>query len=254
MSADDIYLQADRIRLEFPLKGRGTKQTPVGGEIIQTTAGTRLVALDDISFRLEAGDSLGLLGHNGSGKTTLLRVLSGIFLPTRGTVRSSGIVGNALDLKLGFCGEATGRRNIMLKALISGLRKSQMPMLVRDIEAFAELGPFLDQPLYTYSAGMRARLTFGLATAIPSDILILDEWLGAGDRQMQIRVRERMRGFFNQAAIVVLASHSNDLLRKMCNKGIVLEHGKTVFWGGIEDAIASYDKLVADNTKGDAAR
>ena len=245
MSDRDIFLQADGVRLEFPFNGNIVRQMPVGGEILRTKTGTKLVAVNDVSLRLEAGDSLALLGHNGSGKTTLLRILAGIFVPTSGHVQFRGTLGNALNTNLGFRNEVTGRRNIALKAIVSGYKRSQIPALIEDVEDFAELGPFLDQPLYTYSAGMRARLTFGVATAIKHDILILDEWLSAGDQQMQDRVKDRMHGFVQQASITVLASHTNNLLRQVCNKGIIMEHGRAIHSGDIESVISTYEEQIA---------
>ncbi|MBW3096893.1 ABC transporter ATP-binding protein [Pseudohoeflea coraliihabitans] len=235
------FLEAQSVRLEYRLNPGGQRiASPIGGEIVRQGSSSRLIAVKDVSFKLAAGESLGLIGHNGCGKTTLLRLLAGIFLPTSGSIRSRGVVGNALNPSLGFRPEATGRRNIALKGLISGMRRSEIDQLVADVEDFAELGPFLDQPLYTYSAGMRARLTFGVATAIPFDVLILDEWLGAGDKSMQEKVAARMAAFVSKAAIVVLASHSAAMLRDTCTKGLVMNHGSAVFFGDIDAAIDYY--------------
>lgn len=240
----NAYLEAQSVRLEFPFNSRGDGPImPIGGEIVKAGKGNRLIAVNDVSFKLGAGDSLGLLGHNGSGKTTLLRLLAGIYLPSSGRVLSRGVMGNALNTNLGFRQEATGRRNIVLKALVAGYKRSDIDMLIDNVEDFAELGPFLDQPLYTYSAGMRARLTFGVATAMPSDILILDEWLGAGDSRMQEKAAERMNAFIEQAFITVLASHSSQLLNRVCTKGLVMEHGKPKYIGPIGSALLFYDEL-----------
>ena len=240
-----IFLEADNVSIAFPAPPHlRARDIAVGGRFQRIGRTTRLLAVDGVSFRLDAGDSLGLLGHNGSGKTTLLRVLSGILPPDTGRVRFAGLLGNALNTTLGFRGEATGRHNIRLKSMIAGCRRRDIPDIVRDVEAFAELGPFLDMPLNTYSAGMRARLAFGIATAFRNDILILDEWLGAGDKRMRERVQQRMSDYVAHASITVLASHSENLLRAVCTRGLVMEHGRPVFFGPIEDAIAHYERQV----------
>lgn len=237
MSSSDIFIETRNVSLSFPLPPGVKGKSQVGGTIVGEGHTRQLLALDNVSFRLEAGDSLGLVGHNGSGKTTLLRVLSGIFLPSGGSVISKGRVGNALNTNLGFRPEATGRRNIELKAIVAGCPRKQIPSIIDDVEDFAELGPFLDVPMHTYSAGMRARLAFGVATAFHYDILILDEWLGAGDKSMQDKATARMQSFVKNASITVIASHSEILLKTVCNKGLCLKSGKQMMFGDLQDVL-----------------
>jgi ABC-type polysaccharide/polyol phosphate transport system ATPase subunit len=220
----EIFLEAKNVSITFPIPAHiEAREAQVGGRIRQVGQRKELVAVDDVSFRLEAGDRLGLVGHNGSGKTTLLRILAGILQPSSGTVNYNGRLGNALNTNLGFRPEATGRHNIRLKSLMAGVKSKDVAHIIEDVEDFAELGPFLDMPLHTYSAGMRARLAFGIATAFRYDILILDEWLGAGDKSMQKGAAERMNDYVEGAGIVVLASHNQNILERICNKIICMQ-------------------------------
>lgn len=240
----DVYFEAYGLTARFRARNKvAESNSAVGGRFQPFGNRHELVAVDNVSFKLASGDRLGIIGHNGSGKSTLLKLLSGIIYPTEGRIEYSGKLGNALNTRLGFRPEATGRHNIVLKSLIGGVPKSQIDEMIEDVEDFAELGSFLDMPLSTYSAGMRARLAFGIATAFRYDILMLDEWLGAGDRAMQRKATARMNDFLSGTSITVLASHSERILQTVCNKGMVLEHGKSLFLGSIEDAFAFYNEM-----------
>ena len=197
-------------------------------------------ALHNVSFSLNSGDRLALLGHNGSGKTTLLRVLAGILQPQAGKVECMGTLGNALDTRIGFRNEATGRRNIVLKALIGGIHGAEIGNFVDKVCEFAELGPFIDAPLRTYSAGMRARLAFGIATTFRHDVLLLDEWLGAGDQALREKVQQRMQKLVSDSSILVLASHSHQIIKDTCNLGLLMKQGEIAFFGKVEDALDLY--------------
>ncbi|AKI03393.1 ABC-type polysaccharide/polyol phosphate transport system, ATPase component (plasmid) [Hoeflea sp. IMCC20628] len=238
------FFDVRELSIRFPVRQSvlGADANRLGGEI-QSAAGHQFVsALDNVSFRLEAGDTLGLLGHNGSGKTTLLRAMAGIFPPTSGEVKYQGKLGNAININIGFRPEVSGRNNIKLKAIIAGKMRSEFEQLVEDVETFARLGPYLDMPMRTYSHGMRARLAFGVATAFHYDILLLDEWLGAGDKEMQKSASERMKQFVEQANIIILATHHTSLMRRWCNMGLVLQKGRMVFIGPIGEAIEAYNE------------
>ena len=237
----DPYFHAKNLTVRFPAPSNISKsETEIGGQIVKTGFRREVLAVDDVSFELKAGDALGLIGRNGSGKTTLLKTLAGIYTPAGGRTEYRGALGNALATNVGFRAERSGRYNIKLKAIIAGRSRKQVPDLIEDVESFAGLGHFLDMPMHTYSAGMRARLAFGLATAFRYDILLLDEWLGAGDKRMQEKAAERMSNFVAASSITVLASHSANLLTRVCNLGLVLLHGKAVFFGPIEDALSFY--------------
>jgi len=183
-------------------------------------------ALHNVSFRLEAGDRLGLVGHNGAGKTTLLKVLYGIYEPTGGEVVRNGRVDALFNINLGFRRNATGRRNIVLRGLINGWSPARIEARIDEIIAFSELGDFIDMPFGTYSQGMAARLAFSVATTLDPEILLMDEWIGAGDASFQKKASARIENLTKTAGIVVLASHNEKLIRRVCNKVLILSHGE----------------------------
>lgn len=191
-------------------------------------------ALKDVSFELAAGDRVGLVGANGAGKTTLLKVLYGILEPTTGSVETSGRVDALFSLNLGFRREATGRRNIELRGLINGWAPDEIEARMDEIIAFSELGEFIDLPFKSYSQGMAARLAFSVATTMKPEILLMDEWIGAGDAKFRDKARERMEAITSQAGIIVLASHNDTLLRRTCNKVLELEQGTVSYFGDAE--------------------
>lgn len=182
-------------------------------------------ALTDVSFALEAGDRLGLVGANGAGKTTLLKVLYGIYSPTSGSVAVDGRVDALFNINLGFRREATGRRNIVLRGLINGWTERDIGARMDDIIAFSELGDFIDLPYKTYSQGMAARLAFAVATSCEPQILLMDEWIGAGDTKFQEKAHLRMQDLAERAGIIVLASHNHTILKRTCNKILEMENG-----------------------------
>ncbi|MEM7491948.1 MAG: ABC transporter ATP-binding protein [Pseudomonadota bacterium] len=246
MSESPTYLRASDLSVRFPAPSHiVAKKSEIGGQILQRGSKRELLAVDNVSFELAAGDALGLLGHNGSGKTTLLKTLAGIYTPSGGAIEYAGLLGNALNTNIGFRPERSGRYNIKLKSILAGRRSKDLPNLIEDVESFSELGPFLDMPMHTYSAGMRARLAFGLATAFRYDILLLDEWLGAGDQRMRDKAAQRMSEFVAASSITVLASHSASLLKRVCNLGMVLLHGRSVFLGPVDEALELHEELQA---------
>jgi ABC-type polysaccharide/polyol phosphate transport system ATPase subunit len=198
----------------------------VGGNIAGSGRTKYVSALDGINFTLAAGDRLGLVGHNGAGKTTLLKVLYGIYQPTAGTLAINGRVDALFNINLGFRPEATGRRNIVLRGLINGWGEEEIASRMDDIIAFSELGDFIDMPFKSYSQGMAARLAFSIATSLKPEILLMDEWIGAGDPAFQQKSKLRMEEIAAQAGIIVLASHNHVLLRRTCNRILELESGR----------------------------
>lgn len=194
---------------------------------IQRTGQRHFVtALDKVSFSLSPGDRLGLVGMNGAGKTTLLKVLYGIYSPTSGKVIVDGRVDALFNVSLGFRPEATGRRNIVLRGLINGWSISEIERRMDEIIDFSDLGQFIDLPLKSYSQGMAARLAFSVATALEPEILLLDEWIGAGDAQFQEKAKHRLTELTKRAGIVVLASHNTKIIDTICNKTLELEAGR----------------------------
>ncbi|PHS21623.1 MAG: sugar ABC transporter ATP-binding protein [Robiginitomaculum sp.] len=223
-------LIVDNVSLYFPYSGKPLESekavAKVGGAIVTHNGRTCVRALHNISFELNDGDRLGLVGHNGSGKSTLLRVLAGIYKPQAGRVITEGKVGNALNLNLGFRPEASGRRNIYIKGMIAGLTRAEINAIIPEIEEFTELGPYLSQPFHTYSQGMRMRLGLAIATAFRHDILLFDEWIGAGDASFRRKAEQRTAELAQGSSILVLASHNQNIIAKNCDRKLTLENGE----------------------------
>ncbi len=197
-------------------------------------------ALTDIGFSLRPGDRLGLIGSNGAGKTTLLRTLAGIYEPVMGRVSVHGSVNALLDPTLGMNIDMNGRENIELRGLYNGLPRAVLPRLARDVADFAELGDFLDLPIKTYSAGMVVRLGFALATAIRPQILLMDEWFLAGDANFMEKARHRLEAMVRGADILVLSTHSREIVRTWCTRVIWLDQGRIRADGPAEAVLDAY--------------
>lgn len=226
-------LTASDISIDFPLyhsDSRSLKKTILGQASARFGRDTNnrpvVQALQNISFSLNSGDRLGLIGSNGSGKTTLLRVLSGIYQPTGGVLSADGRLTALLDPGQGMNHQLTGRENIRLRGLYLGLSVSQTMELVKDVEDFSELGHFLDLPVRNYSSGMTIRLAFAMATAFPPEILLMDEWILAGDAVFMEKAKKRVEGMVRHADILVLASHSPSILIEWCNRLLWIENGQ----------------------------
>jgi ABC-type polysaccharide/polyol phosphate transport system ATPase subunit len=215
-----------RVREKLTLRPRDRRQPQTGGTIGGTGRTRFVTALDGVSFELKAGDRLGLVGANGSGKTTLLKVLYGIYDLTSGSLEVNGRVDALFNISLGFRAEATGRRNILLRGLINGWSKDEIDARTEEIIEFSELGEFIDMPFKSYSQGMAARLAFATATSLEPEILLMDEWIGAGDQSFQDKAKRRMAELAGKAGIIVLASHNPALIKSTCNKILQLESGR----------------------------
>lgn len=220
-----------------PTLGLGTQRIANGTDRITGKGQTRFItALKNVSFELTAGDRLGLVGSNGSGKTTLLKVIYGIYEPTAGDVEVDGRVDALFNANVGFRPEATGRRNIVLRGLINGWSEEEIDARADEIIAFSELGDFIDVPLKAYSQGMATRLAFAIATSLEPEILLMDEWIGAGDAAFQEKARERMQQLADKAGIMILASHNHRLIRRNCNKVLELNQGHVqAFYSNVKD-------------------
>ncbi|MCX7304222.1 MAG: ABC transporter ATP-binding protein [Hyphomicrobiales bacterium] len=225
-----VSIRLDNVSLRYPVP-RGTRLSPhpgskVGGRFGGNKgSGGYVTALDGVSFAIEAGDRLGLIGTNGAGKTSLLKVIYGIYEPTSGVVRTEGRVDALFNINLGFRSHASGRRNIVLRGLINGWTSAEIEERMDAIIGFSELGDFIDMPIETYSAGMSARLAFAIATSFDPEILLMDEWIGAGDQSFQDKAKIRMDEMVAKAGVIVLASHNDQLIKRVCNKVLTLEKG-----------------------------
>ncbi len=197
-------------------------------------------ALSGINLHLESGDRLGLVGSNGAGKTTLLRVLAGVYEPVLGRIHVKGSLNALLDPNLGMNMELTGRENILLRGLYNGVTKSALPRLEDDVADFAELSDFLDLPVRIYSAGMVVRLGFALATAIKPQILLMDEWFLAGDAVFMDKARQRLEAMVRGADILVLSSHSIEIIRTWCTRVLWLDQGQIVADGPADEVLGQY--------------
>ena len=194
-------------------------------------------ALDRVCFELEEGDRLGLVGHNGSGKSTLLRMLAGIYRPTLGVVQISAPVVSILDPATGLEPEASGRENIGMLGRYQRRSRREIEDAVDAIVEFAGLGAFIDMPVKTYSQGMVGRLAFAVATQFKPEIVLMDEWIAVADEAFKAAAFARLTNFMASARCVVVASHDQLLLRRLCNKVLVLEHGVVQSFGPIEQTL-----------------
>lgn len=226
-------ISLENVSVEYPIFNAGSMSlrntlVKVGtGGIVQrgTNNIVTVRALQNLSFELNDGDRVGLVGHNGAGKSTLLRTLAGIYVPTAGTVTTIGKISTIFELTAGIDAELTGYENIIRMGMFLGANKKMAEGFISDIEEFTQLGNFLSMPVHTYSAGMMARLAFGVATAVQPDILLIDEVLGAGDAEFQQRAKQRIDGLIESAKILVLASHSDEIISHYCNRVLRFEHG-----------------------------
>jgi ABC-type polysaccharide/polyol phosphate transport system ATPase subunit len=212
-------------------------------EAIGTDAGGCVIvrALDSVDLRIEAGDRIGLIGHNGAGKSSLLRVMAGIYAPTTGEVDRNGKVVPLLDIGLGMDENSTGRQNIRLRGLLLRMSDKEIARKRDEIAEFSGLEAYLDLPLRTYSSGMKVRLAFAISTAVDADILLLDEVIGVGDAAFLEKANQRLEDLHARSEIVILALHSNDVIRKTCTKVLWLDHGRVKRLGPTEEVLSEYE-------------
>lgn len=225
----------ENVSVEYPIVGADAaslKKTltsaATGGRFGRDTGVTVIEALRDVSFELRDGDRLGIMGHNGAGKSTLLQTLAGVYPPTRGRYLREGTLASLVNPMLGIEHEATGYENIMIRGLVLGMRRHTIRHLTPDIAEFSGLGDYLHMPVHTYSTGMMMRLAFAVTTSVRSDILLMDEWLSVGDADFRERAEARIRDLVASSGILVIASHSADLIARECNRMIELSHGEVV--------------------------
>jgi ABC-2 type transport system ATP-binding protein len=211
----------------------------------KSKAGRDFWALRNINLEVEAGTALGILGRNGAGKSTLLTIISGVAQPTSGTVRVNGRLVALLQLGAGFNDEFTGRENIMLNGLILGIERKEMLKRFDEIAAFADIGEFIDQPLKTYSSGMRARLGFAVAVNVRPDILLVDESLATGDAVFKAKGLKKMEELRDSGVTILFVSHSAQQVQKFCNEAALLHKGKLISRGDTGEVIEHYQALIS---------
>jgi ABC-type polysaccharide/polyol phosphate transport system ATPase subunit len=244
-----MSIEVSGLSLEFPIYSANSRSlrkrlvpTSIGGALLSNSSNTVFVrALQNVTFVIKDGERVGLVGPNGAGKTTLLKAIAGIYTPTSGSVTIRGTVSAALNSSLGMDLEVTGRENIYLLGYYRGLSKAQIDSNIDEIVDTANLGQFIDLPMNTYSAGMQGRLTFAVATAFEPDVLLMDEWLGAGDSAFVTKAHERTRRFIEKARIMVIASHSLAIVRDFCTHCAYLRRGQLIAYGPTEEIIDLYE-------------
>lgn len=248
ISKEQAILRLDNVSVSFPVYHGGSRSLKKA--ILSRSSAGRIArdandritidALRDISFSLDRGDRLALIGSNGAGKTTLLRVMAGIYEPFAGAVQIHGRVSPMFDIGLGIDNDLSGYDNIRIRGLLLGLSSREIDRLLPLIVDFTELGDFLDMPVRTYSSGMVLRLTFAVATCFEPEILLMDEWILAGDAHFLTKARERINSFIEKASVLVLASHNLEVCRRWCNKAIWMDRGSVKAFGPAEEVIAAY--------------
>ena len=253
----EVVLQ--NVVTEFPIYGaqpslrKALFGRPVEGLLRRPTNTEKRVvvrALDNVSLTVRHGDQVGIVGHNGAGKSTMLRVLAGIYQPTGGMISVDGHVSPLFNVSPGLDMDDSGYENIVTCGLLLGMSRNEIERKLPEIEAFTELSDYLSLPVRTYSTGMLLRLGFAIATAIDPEILLLDEGLGAGDARFAARAAQRVHALIERSSIMVLASHSDDLIRQMCNRAILLDRGRILADGPTEDVLEIYGRM----NKGESVR
>ncbi len=246
-----MKISARKIGLDYPIvmpENRSIKLSAVKvatGGLIQVNKGLTIVrALQNISFDLKEGDRLGLIGHNGAGKSTLLKVLAGIYRPSSGELMTQGRIVSTLNINIGMNPEANGITNIINHGLLFGLSRKEIKARINEIAEFTELGDYLHLPLRTYSSGMSTRVAFAVVTSINADILLMDEVINTGDAAFIDKAKKRLDGFMNSCKILVLATHSIETMKRLCNKALLLEHGEPLAFGDINEVYQLYQKRV----------
>lgn len=239
----NIALKVDDVSIRFNLSKEKTDSLKeyVIKSIKREIMFNEFWALKGVSFELNKGDRLGILGLNGAGKSTLLKIVAGVYKPTTGKVEKHGKLAPLLELGAGFDPQYTGAENIYLYGSVLGMPREFLEEKFDDIVAFAELKKFIDVPLKNYSSGMKARLGFSIATLVEPDILILDEVLSVGDAKFRKKSEKRVMDMFDKGVTVLFVSHSLDQVQRLCNKAIILENGRVIAYGDTDTVAKVYE-------------
>ena len=216
------------------------------GEEHNIAAGDRFLALNDINLEVRRGEALGIIGHNGAGKSTMLKLLSRVTAPTTGKIYINGRVASMLEVGTGFHPELTGRENVYMNGAILGMSKSEIDKKFSEIVQFSEVEKFIDTPVKRYSSGMYVKLAFSVAAHLDSEIMIMDEVLAVGDISFQKKCLEKMRAAAkDEQRTVLYVSHNMNTIRQLCDRCIVLDHGRIIFDGPVEKAIEVYANVIS---------
>ncbi len=254
-----VCIQVKSVSVDLPvfsgvdrsLRRKMIPRVVTGGQIVQEDGLPTVVhALHDINLTINDGDRVGLIGRNGAGKTTLLNTLAGIYVPTRGSVETDGRISALFDINTLMDPELTGYENIRYAGTLLGFRKGEFETLIENIADFTELGDYLAMPVRTYSSGMRVRLSFALITSTEPEILLLDEALGAGDAHFMEKAWDRAGDFYERLKIMVLATHSDVLIQELCNKAVLMDHGRILAAGPVDEVLERYQNLDQEASPG----
>ena len=246
------FISLKNVTVDIPIynsQSRSLKKTVMGfasgGRIGLSEKGFSVVrSLSNINLEIKDGERIGLLGPNGAGKSTLLRVLGGAYIPTSGEAEIGGKVGSLIDVSLGIVSESTGIENIYLRAALLQVPKKIVDEQLDSIISFTELGEFINMPVRTYSSGMHMRLAFAVSTMIRPEILLMDEWLSVGDQNFQRKAEKRLTELIESSSILVIASHSRNLIEKCCTRAIWLSNGQIKLDGEPKQVCDSYFNLI----------
>lgn len=245
-------IELRQVTVEFPIYNVSARmfkksflRLATGGSVFKDSKQHVVVrSLNNVNLSIKHGDRVGLLGHNGAGKSTMLRLLAKIYEPTYGQIKIEGHISSMLDLIQGMEPESSGYENIFLRGIVLGLKRKDIKKQIDEIAELTGLGDFLSMPIRTYSSGMLARLAFAISTSINPEILLVDEVLGAVDMDFFKKAQERMISLLNKSSIVVMASHSEDIIRQFCNKAAVLDNGSIKYFGPLDEAFLYYSNSI----------
>ena len=242
------HISLKSVQIEIPIfnaNGRSLTsrilETATGGRLDSDPNGkVHVRALDGVSLEIANGERVAIIGHNGAGKSSLLRTLAGVYAPTLGEINVDGTVASLIDLALGINPEATGRENVFIRGQLLGLTKIQIQETFEEVVKFADLGDFIEMPVRTYSTGMHLRLAFAVSTLVRPKILLMDEWLSVGDSDFQQKAEGRLATLVDESKILILATHSRELIKQVCNRVIWLEHGRVKMDGSPDSVLGEY--------------
>ena len=241
-------IELDSVTLNFPVKGgaRYLKEQ-ITGRFRTEGRRTHLRALDKVDLNIHRGEILGIVGPNGAGKSTILRVMAGVYSPDEGVVRTRGKCVLLAGIGTGFQSNLTGRENIRLNGSIMGLSDEEVVNRMADIIAFSEIPAFIDQPIRTYSMGMKARLGFAIAAHLEPEILLIDEVMAVGDAAFQKKCKDRIKEMVSGDTTVVIVSHNMGTVKNFCDRAICIHEGLIHTSGeGVEDAILAYEQILSE--------
>jgi len=242
MPSDDIAISVRNLTKTYRIFGHPGDRIKQALTLGRVKFHREFTALDDVSFDIKKGETVGIIGRNGSGKSTLLQVICGILKPTSGTVHVNGRVSALLELGAGFNPEFTGRENVYFQGALMGLSREEMGRRFDDIAAFADIGEFVDQPVRTYSSGMFVRLAFSAAVSVNPDILVVDEALAVGDVAFQSRCMEKFRELQENGLTILLVSHAPSIIAGLCHRVVHLRKGRLTHHGLPADVLAAYEE------------